>query len=432
MIFTPRARKAGSTSGLALAIALVAGFGVTSVALEAPAHAQKKKKKEQAPKANYSKGFIAAYKPVADQIAAEGTDFVALKGSAPAVVAAVETEDDRNAAGSLLVTLGQKTNDMVIARQGLELMLASGKIPAEQLGIYNFQAGQLAYQMKDYPAARQFLQAAIDAGYTDNDPEIFVAESYFAESKVSEGLAYLNGIIDARRAAGLQVSETWIKRGLAMAYNNSVVSEAQKYATMYVREYPGEVSWGDAVAIMLNTGGYQNPEILDLLRLGRRTQSLRDGRTYLEYLDAADYRRLPAEVVAVIDEGIAAGKLPKDDPFVVDTRRQASERVAVDNRDMDSLLKRARASTAKLTTIMAAGDAMLSMGKAAEAEEFYTKALGQAGVNTPLVLTRLGISQLDQGRYAEAQTTFAKVEGARQAIANLWAVYAEQKAADMM
>ena len=82
MIFTPRARKAGSTSGLALAIALVAGFGVTSVALEAPAAAQKKK--EKAAKANYSKGFIAAYQPLAAQISAEGADLEAAKSAMPA------------------------------------------------------------------------------------------------------------------------------------------------------------------------------------------------------------------------------------------------------------------------------------------------------------------------------------------------------------
>ncbi|MEZ5682405.1 MAG: hypothetical protein R3E14_14035 [Erythrobacter sp.] len=431
MIFTPRVRKTGSSSAIALAIAAIAGFGVASVALETPAYAAKEKKAKPA-KADYSKGFIAAYKPLADQIAAEGTDLATLKASTPSLVAAVETDDDRNAAGSFLVNLGQKTNDLALARQGLELMLASGKVAPEQVGLYNFQAGQLAYQEKDYPAARRLLQAAIDAGYSDNDPEIFVAESYFAEDKTAEGLAYLGGLIDARRSAGEAVKEAWVRRGLAMAYNNSIVPEAQKYALLYVEEFPSDTSWGDAVAILLNTGGYENPEILDLLRLGRRTGTLRDGRTYLEYVDAADYRRLPAEVVAVIDEGIASGKLPKTDAFVTDTRRQASERVAVDQKDMPGLMKSARAPGAKLTTVMAAGDALLSMGKGADAEEFYTKALGIAGVNTPLVLTRLGIAQLDQGKSAEAKATFNKVEGARRAIANLWAAYADDRAGDAM
>ena len=50
------------------------------------------------------------------------------------------------------------------------------------------------------------------------------------------------------------------------------------------------------------------------------------------------------------------------------------------------------------------------------------------GVETPMVLTRLGIAQYDQGKYAEAIETFKKVEGARKEIASLWALYATSKA----
>ena len=39
---------------------------------------------------------------------------------------------------------------------------------------------------------------------------------------------------------------------------------------------------------------------------------------------------------------------------------------------------------------------------------------------------RQSIAQLDQGKYAEAEATFNRVEGARQAIANLWAIYTTQ------
>jgi hypothetical protein len=35
---------------------------------------------------------------------------------------------------------------------------------------------------------------------------------------------------------------------------------------------------------------------------------------------------------------------------------------------------------------------------------------------------------LDQGKHVDAQATFAKVQGPRQQIANLWALHAAQKA----
>jgi hypothetical protein len=76
---------------------------------------------------------------------------------------------------------------------------------------------------------------------------------------------------------------------------------------------------------------------------------------------------------------------------------------------------------------MAAANANLSYDKAAEAEEFYSKAAGMAGADMPVTLTRLGIAQLDQGKYAEASATFAKVTGPRKAITDLYGVWAKQK-----
>ena len=50
------------------------------------------------------------------------------------------------------------------------------------------------------------------------------------------------------------------------------------------------------------------------------------------------------------------------------------------------------------------------------------------GLDTQRLLTRVGIAQFDQGKYADAQATFAKVTGPRQPMAQLWALYAAQKA----
>ena len=419
MIFTRLARANGAASTLAMALALATGAAVTATALEAPAFAQKKPK--------YSKSFIAAYSPLQEALSAENPDPAAVKAAIPGAVAAIENEDDRFAAGGAIVNAGQKFNDNALARQGLELMLASGKVAPEQVGPYNFMIGQVAYNAKDYAAARSALEAAMAAGYTDNNPEAIIAETYFAESRDAEGLAYLSNALEARKAAGGTLEEDWIKRGLAVAYRANMKAEAVKFANMYVSEFPSETSWRDAIAILLNTGGYDKPSTLDLLRLGRRAGTLNDARLYGEYVEAADYRRLPAEVVAVIDEGKSKGFLSDSDAYLVDTRKQAADRAAADRADMDGLLTDARKSGATLATVMAAGDAMLSMGRPAEAEEFYLKASTMAGADTPMALTRLGIAQYDQGKYAEAQATFNRVEGARQAIANLWGVYSGQQ-----
>jgi hypothetical protein len=408
-------------------LAIVAVAGVSVAGVNAPAFAQKKKE-QAAPKASYSKEFIAAYKPIETQANAAGTDFNVLKASVPTYTAAATTADDKFAAGRMTLTIGQKTNDYSLALQGLEMMLASGRSDPASVGQFNFAAGQFAYNLKDYAKARSYIDAAIKAGYTQNDPELLLAEAYFAEKQYAPGLKVLTDAMAARKAAGQPVPEAWVKRGLATAYSNNQTAEAHKWALMYARDFPSQTSWGDAIAIAINTGNYQPAEMLDLLRLARRTNTLRTRAMYLEYVEAADARKLPNEVVTTLDAGVAAKLVDNNVQMVKDARAIAASRIAADKAELPSLQRDANAAGAKLVTVMAAADTLLSYGKAAEAEKLYAKAAGMPGANVPLVLTRMGIAQLDQGKHADAQATFAKVQGPRQQIANLWALHAAQKA----
>ena len=99
----------------------------------------------------------------------------------------------------------------------------------------------------------------------------------------------------------------------------------------------------------------------------------------------------------------------------------------VDRRLGEEHERDARKASATEATVTGAADALLSYGEPANAEELYTIALGKPGADMPRVLTRLGIAQVDQGKYAAAQETFAKVTGKRQPIARLWSSYAASK-----
>lgn len=421
-------RRTGSQ--LALAIALVTGTAVGVAGFAEPAYAQKKKKDKEeaaAPKANYTKEFIAAYQPVAAIVNAATPDLAAAKAALPGVAAQAITPDDKFVASNLLYTIGTKSKDLPMQSEGLRGMLASGKVPAEAVGQYNFLAAQLAYQLKDFAGARTYAMAAIDAGYTENAPEVFVAESYLQNNEAKLGLDYLAKAVQRRLDAGQTVDESWIKRGLAIAYNGKITDQASQFGYWYAKMYPSKNSWGDAIAVARNFGGYELPEKLDLLRLTRKTGTFRTKYDYHDYVEAADARRLPGEVVAVIDEGYASGLLTKDDPFASEAYALAKQRAAADKTDLPRLETDANAANAASRTVVAAADAFLNYGQSAKAEQLYNRALTMPGVDTAMVLTRLGIAQVEQGKTAEAQTTFAKVQGARQAIARLWAAYAAQQ-----
>jgi hypothetical protein len=80
---------------------------------------------------------------------------------------------------------------------------------------------------------------------------------------------------------------------------------------------------------------------------------------------------------------------------------------------------------------MAAADTFLSYADATKADELYTLALSKGGVDAEKdrILTRLAIAEIDEGKFADAKANLAKVAGPRAPIAQLWAIYADQKAA---
>jgi hypothetical protein len=413
-----------AASRVALTAALTAGLAVSA----SPALAAKKDKEAPAAaaaKANYSKPFVVAYQPVAKLA---NTDAAAAKAQIPAIVAAATTPDDKMALGQLIVNVGVKTSDVALQRQGLDLMFESGKIPVADIGRDAFAGAQLAYQAKDWANAIKFAQRAIDAGYA-GDSELLMAESYFAQNQAAQGLTTLDKAFAKKIAAGQPIPEPWIKRAVAQAYQAKLDAQSVKYAGMYAQYYPSTASWGDAIAIQRNLNNYEPADLLDLMRLSARTKSLRNSRDYVDYLQAADPRRLPGETQRVVDQGIAAGILKPSDVFVNEVKTISSARIKADQADLPALERDARGASATAAVLTAAGDAFLSYNQSAKAEEFYKLALAKPGADVPRVLTRLGIAQLDQGKSAEAQANFAKVQGARQAIAQLWSIYAKQAAA---
>lgn len=449
--------------GLALAMGIAAG-GVS-----APAMAKEKEKKQEAPKLKLSKGFMAAYQPAKkgfddaskradvvearNKVTAAENAFRAARGKkaqdearanydaavaalgallAPeaalveaAFTAAVDP-DDKFVAGQLALNHGQLAHDKKMQRRGLQTMVDSGKLPASDLPKFNYYIGGISYDLRDYPAARASLQTAIAGGYTEGGVEGLLADAYINDNMPAEGLKVLDEAVTKR---GASAPEEWIKKGIVVAYRAKLPDHAVNFSVRLVQVYPTKDNWALAIAVVRDMTKFQNQEMLDLMRLMGRTDSWAETRDYIEYIQAADPRRLPNEALKIINLGLASGKLEASDPAVADWKAIAAGRIAPDKASLPGMEKDARAANATAATAMAAGDAFLSYDDAAKAEEMYQIALTKPGVDAPRVLTRLGIAQADQGKSAQAQETLAKVTGIRGPIAQLWAAYAKSKAA---
>lgn len=411
-------------SNFAVALALAAGAAVTLGAVAEPAHAQRKKDSEaKAPKADYSREFLKVYQEAEKHLLASPQDLASAKAAIPGVIAVISTADDRLIAGQYIYNTGVGASESALQRQGLDLMLESGKIAAERQASYFYNAGQLAYQADDFETARTRFQQAADAGYTGADMVDTIATTYFTQDRNQDGVNYYKDHFAKVIASGSTPKEDHIFRAFSAAYNNDLGLDAINLASMNVKYHPNTKNWRNAIAVQRIFIDMKDDVILDLMRLADRTKTLDGARDYVEYIAAADARRLPGEVKRLLDESIANGSLEASDPFVRENRTTVDGRIASDRAELPAFERDARAPSATAVTATAAGDVLLSYGEAAKAEQMYAIAATKAGANMDLVLTRMGIAQCDQGKHAEAAATFAKVGGARKAIAALWEGY---------
>lgn len=439
---SPRLRPTGLARQLALAVALASGTALLAVpGFTDVAHAQKKKKKdekEEAAKPVYSKEFVAAYQPLEIASKAIAPDFAVLKPQVLALTPLAVSADERQVLGGLMFNTGIAAKDTAMQLQGVEMMLASGKLQTGDLARFNVVAFQIASGLNQYDKARTYLQRAIDYNYTaanvtTSDLQMNMAELFFSEDRNVEGLQYLSDAIAARKAQSLPVDAKWYRRGVSVAYTNEIVPQVYDFVTAWVADNPAPENWRDAVNLTRNLNDFEPQALLDLLRLGRRVDTLKEKNDFIFFIEAADARRLPKEVKDIIEQANTLGAIPKgSDSWVEEQLKIASGRIAADRAELPALERDANGSKATFRTVVAAGDAFLSYGEHAKAAGFYEKSLSLDGVDRNLALTRLGIAQIEMGDAAAARKNLAMVEGARAPIAKLWSAYAAQQQAGAM
>ncbi len=428
-----------STSSLALALALASGTAVVATAvIPADANAQRNRDRDrdrdsssESDGGGYSAEFRAVYVPLDEALKAEGASVAALRPQIDALIPLLNSNDEKIAGGGLIFNAGISSSDRALQLQGMEIMLASGKVPIEQTGRYNFIAYQLANEGRDYAKARRYLQGAIDYNFTTAnvsapDLQIAMAESFFASNELTAGFEYLAGAINGRKAQGLAVEEQWYRRGVTVAYENEIVPTVYDFAAMWISAFPSSDNWRDAINLTRNLNTFEGPEILDLFRLSRRVGALQDASDYDYYVEAADARRLPKEVRDVINEGMATGVVTSDNLYISEALTIANGRISSDRADLPALERDASASGAGLRTVVAAGNAFLSYDDFGKAAGFYNRALGMPGVDSAQTLTRLGIAQVGMGDFDAARASFGQVQGKRLPIAKLWIAYANE------
>jgi len=430
-------------SRVALAVALSSGL---SFAAATPALAAKK---EKAPSANFSPDFVKAAQPIekamtaataklpatgtqpADLAAAKQAFDAAIGGDGKAAfeaaVPTATTPDDKNALGSMMRNYGILSQDLATKQRGNMLLLEGGKLDAKALGSTNYDAGITAYQLKDYANSAKYLKAAKDGGYVDSSGQLdlVLADAYKRNNNPEAALQMAKDDVAAAQAKGTAPSETALRNVLQQTYTAKQLAPSTEYAALLGQYYPA--SWSTAISVVRQLASLPRDQNLDLMRLMYVTGGMAEKRDYFEYIENVDPRAFPGEAVKVMQDGVAKGKLTQAEIGADLSNSQG--RVAGDKASLPATERDANKPGATGPSVVSAGDVFLSYDQPAKAEGFYAKALSMPGVDANKVALRLGMAQTLSGKYAEAQTSFAKVTGTRQPIAKLWSAYAKSKSA---
>lgn len=444
-----------STSRYALLAAL--GLALVTVAPAVPAFAQdqsapvdkkaareaekarKKAEAEAAKKAaeNQPKMSAALQKELAPVDAAlKKNDIAAAEAGLAKAKASAKTPDESYIVAQFGLNVAQASKDQAKLSAALDEMIVTGEAAGrltneERARFYSFQ-GQFAYQAQNYARAEEAMVKAIAAGNADSNTVVILADAQSRSGKTAAAAATIQKAIDIERAAGRVAPQSWFELGSNSAAMANQPDPYVKVSSQWLETYPAKKSWANVLNNYRAVAKLNAQVDLELLRLARASGALplMTSREYNDLLLGV-YRAYPAEAVAVIKEGVAAGKLNlASDRDARELLPLSEGKVVVEKKTLDRDTAAANGPAAKASQAVAMGDVWYGYNEFAKAAGLYKVALGKAGADTNLVNLRLGAALAQAGDKAGALAALNAVTTKPYSdLATFWKVWVERPAA---
>jgi tetratricopeptide (TPR) repeat protein len=211
--------------------------------------------------------------------------------------------------------------------------------------------------------------------------------------------------------------------------SNAGLIEAFK---LLVQHYPKQSYWRDMLVIMRDGGNRATTSdlvTLNLYRLMRGTDTLRESNDFLEMAQLAVQLGSPGEAVDAINRGEASGAFKTEtEKSGAKTQMATAQKLAETDRagltKFETEAKAAKSGEADVRL----GQAFLSYDQADKAVEAIQRGIAKDGLrNADEAQILLGIALLQVGRKPDAATAFKAVKAADSRlgeIAGLWALQA--------
>lgn len=405
-----------SVSKVALGVALALGGAVLVDAVPAAAQAQT---------AELSKAERAAL--LAFQTALETKNYSAATSAMNEAQSAARSGYSRYLASALQLRLGMETNNIGLQTTAIEAMIGSGAAPAAELPqLYRNQAA-LFQNAGKLDKAEAVLTRYLDAAPTDADALLALAQVKNDRKKPQEAVALFDRAIDARKAAGQPVPESWYKRATSLAVQSKLTPQALRLSRSLVAAYPSAVNWRDAALIHREALAGDPAASLDAWRLQRSASALAGERDYLTFAQGLNGAGLAAESKAVLDEGISSKMVDPAKATFKELSVASAKRAAAEKAGLTAQQTKAMAAASGSDALKVA-DTLMGAGDYAKAATLYRAALQKGSVDANLANTHLGIALARSGQAGDAEAAFRAVTGPRAELANLWLVWLSRRA----
>ncbi|AFN56120.1 hypothetical protein FBY51_1400 [Zymomonas mobilis] len=419
-------------SKIAMSLTLALG-GVSLIAIQ-PATA-KKHEAEAAPQQAAKPGQDYVLTPAVRTAAGEAQAAIKANDLATAVTkldaakAAMATDDDKYVVGSLGYDLSIAKQDQTLQNQSIDLMLGSGKVnqrmSQDTIWQLYVNQSQLAYDAGQFRKTEFDIEQALkieNANNTQLYPMLVEAKAKL--NKPAEAIAALETGIQKMQATNQAVPESWLKRGVALAYNAKLQPETIKLCQQWVASYPTNDSWRTSLQIYRDFNRTLDGDAtLDIFRLMRAVGALSAESEYLLYAQPL-YIGYPIEAETVLKEGIQKKVLSATDSTVSKWLSTARLKVAAEKADLAKAVARdSKAATGK--DAFTDGTLALGAGDYSLAINLFTIAKSKSSVDNDLTTLRLGMAQALAGQKDAAKATLATVQGSRAPIAQFWSIYAD-------
>jgi hypothetical protein len=303
-------------------------------------------------------------------------------------------------------------------------ILDSGRLPAdEQLKLIEGVTGSF-YNAKNYPKTIVWAQRYQKQGGASASVATMLVQSQYLINDHAGVVASLKASMQADDQAGRPTPEIQLQMLADSARKTS--DDALYVATLerLLQTYPKPAYWTDLINRIPRQAGFSDRYTLDVLRLQRATGTLANALDYADLAEFALQANLPAEALAVLDEGYAANLLGTGPQSARHTklRTQARSQSAADQKILTSSEAAAQKASAG-TALVNVGTNYLGQKDYPRAIALLDQGIAKGGLKHPDEATlHLGIALQQSGNKARAATvlkTLQARDGSAE-LARLW------------